>query len=205
MSTPLIPPEIRTARLVLRAWQSADAPALAPLLLDNVAHIAPWIPARVSTPAPVPALEERLAGYADDFAADTVWRFAMFDRTDDRTSDTSNTNDTGAMLGSISLHPRVALERVPYVAADRVEMGYWLRQDRTGHGLTTEAARALIEISTTLPRFSLVEIRCDARNTASAGVPARLGFTLRETLREAGVTPDEPAIDLQVWSLPLAR
>src|SRR6186997_905987 len=63
-----VPPEIRTDRLVLRPWREEDAVALCPILESNFEHLGPWIPARVATPAPVPELEQRLAGFARDFS-----------------------------------------------------------------------------------------------------------------------------------------
>src|SRR4249919_3042639 len=72
-----LPPEIRTDRLVLRPWREQDAVALCPILETSFEHLGPWIPARVATPAPVPELEQRLAGFARDFAEDKAWRYAL--------------------------------------------------------------------------------------------------------------------------------
>ena len=72
-----LPLEILTDRLVLRPWREQDAVALCPILESNFDHLGPWIPARVATPAPVPELERRLAGFAGDFASDREWRYAL--------------------------------------------------------------------------------------------------------------------------------
>lgn len=190
MSTPTVPSTIHTSRLLLRAWHPRDAATLKPLLERNVEYLAPWIPAHAAQPAPLPELEQRLAGYASDFSADNVWRYAVYDL------------DGETLLGAASLHPRVEHERVPYADSDRVEMGYWIRQDTAGRGYATEAARGLLATASVLPRFGMAEIRCDERNTLSAAVPRRLGFTLRETLIEAGLAASESTIALQVWALP---
>jgi RimJ/RimL family protein N-acetyltransferase len=175
-----VPLEIRTARLLLRPWRAEDAADLQPVLEANRDHLGPWIPARVATPAPVPILAERLAGFAADFSADREWRFGMFSR-------------EGRLVGEVALFPRSAAGRVPFMEADRVELGYWLRADETGQGLVTEAAIAVLTVASHIPRFSRVEIRCDARNGPSAAIPARLGFTLLATVAES------ENMDTQVW------
>jgi RimJ/RimL family protein N-acetyltransferase len=163
---PSIPDLVRTTRLLLRPWRTADAALLHPVLEANIVHLGPWIPAHVATPVPVPALAERLTGFADDFAAEKAFRFAVL------------TPDSSRILGEADLFPRAATGRVPLSTADRVEIGYWLDAAVTGQGLATEAARALLDVSMTLPGMSHAEIRCDEANVASSAVPRRLGFQL---------------------------
>lgn len=177
----LVPTTLRTARLLLRPWTAADAAALLPVLEANVAHLGPWIPAHVATPVPLPELAERLAGFADDFAADRSYRYAL------------HTLDGTRVLGEASLFPRAATGRVPLADADHVEVGYWIDAAVTGKGLATEATRAVIAMAATLPGMSHVEIRCDPANVSSAAVPQRLGFEL--------TAEDE---DTQVWRKSLA-
>ena len=172
-----VPTTVSTARLSLRPWRVEDAVALHPILVDNWAHLGPWIPSRVATPAPIPELEVRLAGFATDFAADREWRYAMF------------TAGESELLGEFGLYPRSPAGRVPYGESDRVELGYWLRSDATGRGYVTEAGVALLEIASSLSRFDLAEIRCHPQNLASAAVPRRLGFVLEST-----------ADDVQIWT-----
>ena len=187
-----VPIEWRTARLVLRPWRPDDAAALLVILEANRLHLGPWIPARVADPAPLPALTTRLESFADAFADDREWRYAIASSTD------------GELLGEASLFPRSAERRVAYAAADRVEIGYWLRADRTGAGLATEAASALCDVADLLPAVSHVEIRCDARNAASAAVPQRLGFTLSATEDDCSVAGDTTErVRVQVWTRPL--
>lgn len=183
--TPPAPVEICTERILLRPWRAEDAPALLPVLEANRDHLGPWIPARIATPAPVPVLAERLTGFAADFSADREWRFGMFSLVD------------GKLLGEVALFPRSEGGRVPFSDADRVELGYWLRADETGHGLVTEAARAAINLASHIPRFSRVEIRCDARNGPSGSIPARLGFRLLNTSPETGT--DGVSREMQLW------
>src|SRR5919112_510307 len=106
-----VPVEIRTARLLLRAWRSEDAPALHPILEANWAHLGPWIPARIATPAPIPVLAARLSGFAAEFAADREWRYAMI------------ASEDNEVLGEVGLFPRSLTGRAHYAEADRVELG----------------------------------------------------------------------------------
>lgn len=161
-----VPVALHTARMLMRPWSPADAPALAPILAANVAHLGPWIPAHVATPLPLPALAERLAGFAADFAGGRAFRYALL------------TPDESQLLGEADFFPRTATGRVPLGAGDCVELGYWLDSAVTGRGLATEATRALIDVAATVPGTSHVEIRCDRENGPSAALPQRLGFHL---------------------------
>lgn len=175
------PATIRTARLLLRPWRASDAAALQPVLEANVDRLSPWIPAHVFTPAPLPALAERLEGFAADFAADRAYRWALL------------APDESELLGEADLFPRASSGRVPLAVADRVELGYWLAATATGRGLATEATRALLDVAATMPGMLHAEIRCDVGNAPSAAVPQRLGFEL------AAVEDDT-----LVWRMPLA-
>ena len=177
---PLVPDQLRTARLLLRRWQESDAGALEPVLAVNFAHLGPWIPRRVAEPASVETLAERLRHFSAAFDAQREWRYGLFAADDWR------------VLGEVSLFPRDASRRVAFDAADEIEIGYWLRVDETGHGYATESARAAIEIASELPHVSRLTIRCDERNAPSAAVPRRLGFRLASTVVERDTL-------LQVW------
>lgn len=161
-----VPPVIRTPRLLLRSWGPADAPALEPMLVANVARLGGWIPAHVADPLPAHALAQRLTGFATDFAEDRAYRYAIL------------TPDGAQLLGEADLFPRGAAGRMPLFLADRAEIGYWLDAAATGQGYATEAAGALSDVTASLPGMLHVEIRCAEANAASAAVPRRLGFRL---------------------------
>ncbi|MBC8087545.1 MAG: GNAT family N-acetyltransferase [Phycisphaerae bacterium] len=164
-----VPNAIHTQRLILQSWQPTDADELLPVLEANRNHLSPWIPAHVATPVPVPLLAKRLAGFASNFSSNKEWRYAIR-RAVNR-----------ELLGEVALFPRSADGRVPLLAADRAEIGYWLRSDANGQGFATEAAAALLGAAAQLERFAHVEIRCDPRNVLSAAVPKRMGFALMTT------------------------
>ena len=93
------------------------------------------------------------------FDRDTEWNYAIFECASDE------------LVGSCGLH-RFDDPSCP-------EIGYWIRSDRTHRGYATRAARALVGAAFAhLGDVDRVKIRMDRANTASAAVPARLGFTL---------------------------
>ena len=181
-----VPDELRTPRLLLRRWRPRDAAALQPVLAANVAHLAPWIPWRVAEPLDVGPLAVRLAEFSVAFDETREWRYGLFALGD------------GAVLGEVSLFPRNGSGRATLDAADHLEIGYWLRADRMGEGLATEAARAARDLAVTIPGMSRITIHCDARNAASGAVPRRLGFQLAAVTGQPS-SGDQPGSRVQIW------
>jgi len=179
--------EYLTSRLVVRAWTPADAPALKAAVDANLAHLRAWFPWAEDEPRPLDAVEATLAQFARDFAAGLWWGYALFAR------------DAGAgpspLLGSVGVHRPRHPDQLPSVR----EVGYWLRADATGRGYMTEAVGALTAAALAEPGVLAVEIRIDPRNVASAQVPARLGFTLREHRVGDRVDTEGVARDTLVW------
>ena len=173
------PPRLETRHLVLRPWTRDDAAALQHVVLHNLGHLRAWMP--WATPEAHERLEdvaERLAGFATDFAAGRDFSYVMLDRVD------------GALVGAVGLHPRVA--------PDALEIGYWIRADRSGRGLVTEAVEALAEAVFETCDVARLEIRCDPRNERSAAVARRAGFRHVTTLRGDTRPTGEPR-DTMVW------
>ena len=182
--TVAVPELLHTDRLLLRPYRVDDAERLRPILVANVDHLQDWLPRHVWEPVDLPELRKRLTGYATAFAENTEWRYAVL------------TLDGTEIVGSAGLFPRDPTARVAFAKADRVETGYWIRQDRCGLGYATEVTRAMIELARSLPGVGMIEIRCNAVNAASVAVPRRLGFRLATSGRDdAGA--------LQVWTLGL--
>lgn len=83
-----------------------------------------------------------------------------------------------AILGGCGLHGRLGPEGL--------EIGYWVHVDHVGRGLATAASQALTDAAFAIPGIERVRIQCEDGNTASARVPAKLGYALQ------GVTvPDD--------------
>ena len=147
----------------------------------SLEHLRPWMPWAHAEPSPLEVIAERLATFERDFVTGRDWVYACF-AADGRT-----------MLGGAGLHPR----RGPGI----LEIGYWLRPTVLGRGFATEAAAALTRCAVERHRVGSVEIRCDPENRASARVPERLGYRLRERLSGVDTTHDGQARDTLVWEL----
>jgi ribosomal-protein-serine acetyltransferase len=81
-----------------------------------------------------------------------------------------------------------------------VELGYWLARRAGGRGLMTDAVATLLDFCFEELDLNKVVIKCAAGNTASRGVPRRLGFAEEGLLREH-VILDGTAHDLVVYGM----
>ena len=159
------PPErIETSRLHLRCWRPGDAPLIQEAIADSLEHLRPWLPWALAEPSPPAAMAERLELFAAWFQVGEDWHYGIFSPDEQR------------VIGGCGLHPRIG----PL----GIEIGYWIRAEETRRGYATEAAEALTRAALVLPGIERVEIRCDARNLPSAGIPRKLGYRLVETRRD---------------------
>ena len=65
----------------------------------------------------------------------------------------------------------------------QAELGFTLAREHQKQGYATEAVHAVLDRLFRLQGLHKVTGECDARNTASAGLMERLGFTLEGRLR----------------------
>ncbi|MFK8024142.1 MAG: GNAT family N-acetyltransferase [Ilumatobacter sp.] len=77
-------------------------------------------------------------------------------------------------------------------ALQSVNLGYWVRTDRTGRGLAAKAARLVARHAVVEQGFRLVTISMSARNEASRRVAERAGAHFEGTLPGAMVLADGP-------------
>jgi RimJ/RimL family protein N-acetyltransferase len=90
--------------------------------------------------------------------------------------------DGDQLVGSAGLQPRGV--------DSELEIGYWIRSDRTGRGYASEAAAILTSAAfDTGLAVTTVKISMDRANAASAAVPRKLGFLLDEAYERDVVTP----------------
>jgi RimJ/RimL family protein N-acetyltransferase len=160
------PEEVRAGPLLLRRMRTDDAAMIAAAVAASLDHLRPWMP--WATPE---AATER-SQLARIIEADEMW--------DTGTDYIYLVMDAGGqtLAGTIGLHRRIG--------DGGMEIGYWIAADQTRRGYATEAARALTAVALALPGVRRVEIHCDEANTASAGVPRRLGYRLDR------IDPHEP-------------
>jgi ribosomal-protein-serine acetyltransferase len=180
------PPEVvRVGGTELHRWRTADAAALYAAVTSSLDHLRPWMPwaARYEATA------------AADYTTTCEVAWANREHFDYRIA---TADAPAAVLGSASLMARLG--------PAALEIGYWVRADAVRQGLATRAAAALTVAGLALPGVTRVEIWHDVCNTASAAIPARLGFTRAgDCCRIPGSNPEGAATDetglLAAWVL----
>ena len=191
--TPLLPAEIRTARLVLQRQHPDDGPLIKEAVDTSLAHLQAAVAWAASAPTPLGELIDRLTSSVAAFDAGTAWAYSIFDRSKSR------------VLGGVALEPADAPLQA-LIGAHAVELGYWLRADATGYGYATEAASALAQLALSRLHAPVVAICHDPQNRPSEGVPRRLGFRCFGVVPSA-LLPDRQAADgsprqtTKVWVL----
>jgi len=176
-----MPYRVETERLVLRCWQPEDARRLKEAIDSSLDHLRPWMPWVAREPQSVEAKVERLRAFRGEFDLDRDYVFGIFSR------------DGRLVLGSSGLHTRLG--------DGGLEIGYWIRASHVNQGLGTETAAALTKVGFELAHAERVEIHCRPDNTASAAIPAKLGFTHEATRRELSRDADGQAHDSMIWTL----
>jgi RimJ/RimL family protein N-acetyltransferase len=154
-------------------------------------ELAPWMP-WAQTPATVDSITAFVEQAVSGWVAHDQFAYGVFE--DDGVGGPDGGREGGGggdLIGSCGLHNRVG----PGV----LEIGYWVRTDRTGRGVATALAGALADAARALPGVDEVQIHCDERNVRSAAVPRRLGFHLVRTDDHPPEAPGESG-RRQVWS-----
>ena len=82
----------------------------------------------------------------------------------------------------------------------RLEIGYWVRSDRAGAGIATEAARLLTDAALAVTDIDIAEIHHDAANGASGRIPEKLGYTEAERREVEIDNPGECGIEV-IWEV----
>lgn len=140
--------------VVLRRWRGDDLAEMHRVVTEALPHLRPWMPWAAGGYS-LEAATQFLDGCDRNWRSGDAYTYAI-------------TVD-GAIVGCIALERRIG--------PGGLEIGYWLHPDHTGRGLVTTSAAALVAEAFALPGIERVEIWHDAANTASRGVPQRLGFT----------------------------
>ncbi len=157
---PAEPVQLRTKRLLLRAYRPTDAPAVLAYSTDPV--VSAWDPEDIVDLADAAELVRRRTRWSDGRAA--AWAIAD--------------PDDGRLLGGIGLHSLDAQNAT-------AEIGYGVLPQERGRGLATEGVRAVTEWAfATLP-LQRIRLLHAVENPASCRVAQRAGFALEGTLRQA--------------------
>lgn len=163
-----LPGSLETPRLLVRWYQDGDAEALHVAVHSQREKYLPWLPwaavAHATVDDSLATIRSFEHGRTKLIAPDFV--LGTFDRS------------TGELVGGTGLH-RIA----PEVA--EAEIGYWIRPERRGEGLCTEATAGLISAAFGVWGFRRIRIHCAGSNLASQRVPEKLGMVLEGRERKS--------------------
>ncbi|HEV2760135.1 MAG TPA: GNAT family N-acetyltransferase [Acidimicrobiales bacterium] len=144
--------------LLLRRWRIEDAPRLLAAIESSLSELRLFMPWAMETPT-----LETVEAFLGSLTPGQSMGFGLFEDDGD-----------GELVGGSGLHDR----RGPGI----LEIGYWVRSDRTGRGYATATARALTQVALdSFPLAHRIEIRCDPANGASRAIPLKLGYVLDRT------------------------
>jgi len=186
-SHPARPPEqVAAGPLVLRRVHADDAGAIAVAVGASLEHLRPWMPWATPEAADLRSQLVRVAEADDVWESGTGFIYVMIARDSGPPGPGALgmvKDPDGEFAGTIGLHRRLA--------DDAVEIGYWTVAGKTRRGYATAAAQAMTQVALALPGTRRVEIHCDEANTASAGVPRRLGYRLDRVEKHDKEAPGE--------------
>ncbi|MFD2115170.1 GNAT family N-acetyltransferase [Paenibacillus yanchengensis] len=158
-----IPESFESERLIIRAPLWGDGRLVNEAVTESIAELQPWMPWAQT----IPTLEQSEVNIRHA-------RLQFLERKDLRLQLLHK--ESGQFLGGSGLH------RMDWHART-FEIGYWVRTSFAKQGYITEAVQAITTYAIGQLQANRVEIRCDSRNTRSALVAERAGFSLEGILR----------------------
>jgi len=173
-----LPERLEGDGLLLRRWHVADAEALGRAVTESEDHLRPWMGWMAGEPQTLEERRTMLAKREREWRAGGDVMLGIFVE--------------GTVAGSCGLHRRLG--------PSALEIGYWVHRSFTRRGLATTAARLLTEAALSAPEITHVEIHTDKANSASAGVPQRLGYRLMAERSDERNAPAELGIEC-VWRM----
>lgn len=177
----MVPERLATERLVLRRFHRRDAEAVAEAVQSSMPELKQWLP-------------WAQPGYGRDEAAAFIRESAQAWR-EGRAFDFAvrDLSRPWLHLGNASIWFVSRMGRTG-------EIGYWVRSDRVGNGVATEATAALVELGFSELGMHKINLRIAVGNLPSERVAAKLGFhregILREELLIAGEWVDHTLFSL---------
>jgi ribosomal-protein-serine acetyltransferase len=161
MSRVTVPRRLTTERLTLAATCADHGDALWAAVTASIAELRLWMPWAIDphhsdTMAFAMAAEKQ-------WDAGSSWNFTIVENDD--------------VIGSVGLDNHDA-------AVNACNLGYWLRTDRAGRGLMTEAAARVVTFGLDDIGLHRIELRAARANEASARVAEKLGFRREGLLRD---------------------
>ncbi len=179
---PPAPYRIETERLVIRCYEPRDATLLAELVESSVEHLREFMSWVDQEPQTLEQRVDLLRRFRSGFDAGDVFTYGIFAR------------EEREQLGGTGLMPRIG--------PGGLEIGYFVGAGATRQGIATESTAALTRVGFDVCEADRIEIRIEPRNTASFGIPRKLGFTEEATLRRRLLWKEgEPLRDVTIFTL----
>lgn len=177
---PIAPAELIVVDdLALRRQRIDDAEGIAAAVATSMEELRPWMPWADETATESSFQQKRLRQAVADWDSGIEFGYVIVRGEE--------------VLGCMGLHPRVG--------PGGLEIGYWVRSDRTRQGIATNCARALTAAALEVGGVTRVEIRCDEANVRSAAIPRRLGYRLDRIETDKITAPAEIGRSM-IWVYP---
>ncbi len=176
-----MPESFETERLLIRCHLPGEGVELNAAVRETLDSLRPWMP-WAQTPPTIEDSEVYTRQSHADFAARRDFALRLW------------LKDGKTLVGCSGLHPRGW--EVP-----KFEIGYWCRSRFQRQGYITEAVKAIAEFGFATLAAKRLEIRCDARNSASSRVAERAGFKMEATFHNDRRSLDGQLNDTLVFAL----
>lgn len=157
------PYSFETERLTIRGPLPGDGVKVREAVIESQEDLKPWMPWAMDVPSQEDYEIRVREGRLKFLAREDLWMMLLL-------------KQTGAIIGGSGLH------RIDW-SVPKFEIGYWVRSSYAGQGYITEAVNGIAAFAFNTLSARRVEIRCDVKNTRSAAVARRAGFTLEGTFR----------------------
>jgi RimJ/RimL family protein N-acetyltransferase len=157
------PYRIETDRLVIRCYQPGDAALLKDAVDSSLEHLQPWMPWAYNEPQTLEEKVQLTRMFRAHFDADEDFAYGVFARDETR------------QLAGCGLHQRGG--------PGTFEIGYFVRADAVRQGIATELTAVLTRAAVEVSGVHRVDVKVDPANTASLGVPRKLGYADEVVLR----------------------
>ena len=147
----------------MRCWEPQDAPALKEAVDSSLDHLRPWMPWAANEPQSLDEKVQLLRRFRGNFDLAEDFVYGVFSR------------DESEVVGGSGLHTRVG--------GGAFEIGYWIRENRSGEGLATELSAALTRVAFELCDIDRIEIHTEPENERSMRIPLKLDYREEARLR----------------------
>lgn len=157
--------------LDLRRGRMSEAPLLARAVRESLDELGPFLPWATA-----------------DYDVEAARAFLEFSKEESKAGRGEHLNifdvESGELLGGVGLMFRRLHQST--------ELGYWVRSDRAGEGIGTEASELIMEHAFVDMEMRRVYLTCDVDNHASRRVAEKLGMRREGRLKEFALHHGEP-------------